>query len=145
LHELGIAQNIVESAMDEAAKAGAKRVVSMEIDVGELMQLDIPALESALAALMVDVRLKGALVTVRSVPVKLSCNRCGREWGMEEARQQLGLVAENLRVQEPDSLELPLHFLPSLYPVFLRCPDCGSADTEALEGGEIVVRRIVME
>jgi hydrogenase nickel incorporation protein HypA/HybF len=145
LHELGIAQNIVESAMDEAAKAGARRVVSIEIDVGELMQLEIPVLENALAALMVDPRLRGAQVTVRSVPAKFSCNRCGSEWGMDEARQQLGLVAENLRVQEPDSVELPLHFLPSLFPVFLKCPSCGTADTKALDGESIVVRRMVME
>lgn len=145
MHELGIAQNIIESAMDEAARVGAKRVVSMEIDVGELMQLDIPALQNSLAALMVDPRVRGALVTVRNVPARFSCNRCGSEWGMDEARGQLGQVAENLRVQEPDSLELPLHFLPSLFPVFLKCPECGTADTKAIEGEEIIVRRVVME
>lgn len=144
MHELGIAQSIVESVKNEADKAKARRVLSIEIQVGELMQLDVKALEGALGTMMTDPRLKGATVEVKLSPAWFSCNRCGQGWGMEEAKRQLELVAEDLRVREPDSVELPLHFLPYLHSTFVRCPRCGSADS-SVEGEDVVVRRLVME
>jgi hydrogenase nickel incorporation protein HypA/HybF len=145
LHELAIAQSIVESAAEEAFKAKAKRVTSIEVDVGELMQLDVKALRQAFKMLMSGPMLKGARVSVEVSPASFACNRCGERWGMPEARRQLDLVADELRVREPDSVELPLHFLPQLYPAFVRCPKCGSADSEAVEGEDLVLRRVVVE
>jgi hydrogenase nickel incorporation protein HypA/HybF len=145
LHELAIAQSIAESAAEEAGRAKAKRVASIEVEVGELMQLDVEALRQALKMLMAGPILKDAKVHVRVSSASFVCNRCGERWGMPEARRQLALVADELRVREPDSVELPLHFLPHLYPAFVKCPKCGSADSEAVEGEDIVLRRVVME
>ena len=144
MHELAIAQSIVEAAGEEAAKAKAKRVASIEVEVGELMQLDVAALRQALNVLMEGPTLGGAEVHLTVSPASFVCNRCGERWGMSEARRQLALVADELRVREPDSVELPLHFLPYLYPAFVKCPKCGSADSEAVEGEDIVLRRVVL-
>lgn len=144
MHELGIAQTIAESAKEEADRAKATRVISIEVDVGELMQLDVEALERSLKALRTDPRLKDMEVRVRTTPASFSCNKCGRRWGMAEAKRQLQDVADELKVREPDSVELPLHFLPYLYPTFVKCPSCGSADS-SVEGEDVVVRRVVLE
>jgi hydrogenase nickel incorporation protein HypA/HybF len=144
MHEFGIAQSIVDSALAEADKAGAK-VTYIEIEVGELMQLDVETLEDALTLLMKGPRLEGAEAKVRVTSAAFSCRRCGREWEMDETKRQLAAVPDDLKVREPDSLELPLHFLPYLYPAFVRCPDCGSSDTAVTAGEDIVVRRVTLD
>lgn len=145
MHELGIARGIVDSAEAEAEKARAKKVVSVEVEVGELMQLDVPALEGALKSLMRGPTLEDAQIQVRLAGASFTCRRCGEEWGMGEARRQLAAVPDDLKVKEPDSLELPLHFLPYLYPAFVKCPACGSSDVSVSGGEDVKIARLVME
>jgi hydrogenase nickel incorporation protein HypA/HybF len=145
LHELSIAQSIVDTVLSEVKKNDAKRVTEISVDVGQLMQLDRNALAFALRLLMTGPVLKGARVRVRVKKASFSCKKCNLEWGMAEAQKQLAEVPDTLRVREPDSKELPLHFLPFLYPAFIRCPRCGSSDISSKEGEEIQLRRVVME
>lgn len=145
MHELSIAQSIVDTVLSEAQKNDAKRVSEISVDVGQLMQLDRNALAFALRLLMTGPVLKGARVRVRVRKASFTCRKCDSEWGMAEAQKQLAEVPDTLRVREPDSKELPLHFLPFLYPAFIRCPRCGSSDTSSKEGEEIRLRRVVME
>ena len=145
MHELSIAQNIVDAVLSEVQDKGAKRVTEISVDVGQLMQLDRNALAFALRLLMTGPVLKGARVRVHVRKAFFSCRKCNLEWGMAEAQKQLADVPDTLRVREPDSEELPLHFLPFLYPAFIRCPRCGSSDIFSKEGEEIQLRRVVME
>jgi len=145
LHELSVAQSIVDTVLSEVEKNEAKRVTEISLDVGQLMQLDRNALAFALRLLMTGPVLKGARVRVNVRKASFSCRKCGRAWGMAEAQKQLAEVPDTLRVREPDSKELPLHFLPSLYPAFIRCPRCGSSDISSKEGEEIQFRRLVIE
>ena len=145
MHEMGIAQNIVDTVLSEAEKKGAKRITEISVDVGQLMQLDRDALAFGLKLLMRGPTLRGARVRVRVRKASFSCRRCNSEWGMAEAQKQLAEVPDALRVREPDSKELPLHFLPYLYSAFIRCPGCGSSDIFSREGEEIKFRRVLME
>ena len=145
MHELSIAQSIVDTVLSEVQKKGAKRVTEISVDVGQLMQLDRSALAFALRLLMTGSVLKGARVRVRVKKASFTCRRCNLEWGMAEAQKQLADVPDALRVREPDSKELPLHFLPFLYPAFIHCPRCGSSDISSKEGEEMQLRRVVME
>lgn len=145
MHELSIAQSIVDTVLSEVKKNDAKRVTEISVDVGQLMQLDRNALAFALRLLITGPVLKDARVRVRVKKASFSCRKCNLEWGMAEAQKQLAEVPDTLRVREPDSKELPLHFLPSLYPAFIRCPRCGSSDISSKEGEEIQLRRVVME
>jgi hydrogenase nickel incorporation protein HypA/HybF len=145
LHELSIAQSIVYAVLSEAQKKDAKRVTEISVDVGQLMQLDRNALAFALRLLMSGPVLKGARVRVRVRKASFSCRKCNLQWGMAEAQKQLAEVPDTLRVREPDSKELPLHFLPSLYPAFIRCPRCGSSDVSSKEGTEMQLRRVVIK
>ena len=144
MHELSIAQTIVDSVLSDADTRGAERVVQIDVDVGELMQLDRRALAGALRILLDGSRLKGARVRLHVESAEFTCRRCGRRWGMTQATKQLAHVPDELRVREPDSKELPLHFLPSLYSAFLRCPHCGSSDILTQRGKEIRIRRVLL-
>jgi hydrogenase nickel insertion protein HypA len=145
LHELSIAQSIVEFALYEADKNRAERVAELDVEVGEIMQVDSEVLKKALAALMAGPRLTGAHVRVRLEPAHFLCRRCGSEWDMADTKEQLSQVPDSLLIREPDSNELPLHFLPDLYAAFIRCPTCGSSDFSAVRGDDIRVMRVVLE
>jgi hydrogenase nickel incorporation protein HypA/HybF len=145
LHELSIAQSIVEFALYEADRNRADRVVELDVEVGELMQIDTEVLRNALGALMAGPRLAGAMARISLESAHFSCHRCGTEWDMLEAKRQLSAVPESLLIREPDSNEVPLHFLPDLYAAYIRCPACGSSDFNALRGDDIRVMRVVLE
>lgn len=145
MHEFTVAQSIVDSVLHEAQIHNAKKVNEIDVDVGELMQVDIDVLEKALVLLLDGPLMKETKARLHLTHARFSCRKCGHDWLMEESKKQLSAVADELLVREPDSKELPLHFLPYLYPVFLHCGRCGSADIEVPQGEEIVLRRVVME
>jgi len=145
MHELSVAQSITDFALSETQKQNARRVTEISVDVGELMQVDTKVLLDALNMLMSGTKLKGCKVRVRVAAASFSCRRCLSSWGMAEAKSQLGAVPEDLLVKEPDSDELPLHFLPYLYPAFIHCPRCGSSDIAVTEGEDVQIRKMVLE
>jgi hydrogenase nickel incorporation protein HypA/HybF len=145
MHEFGMAQSIVEYALSEAEGKKAARVAEIQVDVGELTMIDRRVLSRALRLLLTGPKLEGCKVLVRKKGVKFVCRRCEGLSSMEEAMKQLRDVPEELLVREPDSREVPLHFLPSLYPAFVHCPKCGSADLEVKEGEDVSIRRMVLE
>lgn len=145
MHELSIAQSIIDYAVSEADKNNARVVSEIRVDVGELMQVDTKALRELIKLLMTGPKLEKCKVSMHVVPASFRCRKCGFSWSMREAKRQLRQTADSLLVREPDSKELPLHFLPSLYSSFLHCPKCGSADTVAEGGEDIQIRRLVVE
>jgi hydrogenase nickel incorporation protein HypA/HybF len=146
MHELGVAQSIVDAVLSEAERVNAKRVKEINIDVGELMQLDVQVLTEALSLLTKGSKLEGARVLTHVKGASFSCRRCGAKWNMMDARKQLDRVADELLIREPDSKETPLHFLPYMYNTFIQCPKCGSSDASASPGADdLLLRKLVME
>lgn len=145
MHELSVAQSIVDAVLLEAEKNGASHVKEINIDVGEMMQLDTRALSESLKLLMIGAKLRAAKIRIHLKRAHFSCRKCQNQWSMEEARRQLESVPDSLLIREPDSKELPLHFLPYLYPSFIHCPNCGSADVMTLEAEDVKLRKLVME
>lgn len=145
MHELSIAQSIIDYVISEADKNDAKSVSEIQIEVGELMQVDVAGLRELVRLLMTGPRLQNCKVELSVKSASFRCRKCGATWDMKEAKKQLQQTADSFLVREPDSKELPLHFLPSLYSSFLNCPNCGSADIAAESGEDIRLRRLVME
>ncbi len=145
MHELSIAQSIIDYVVSEADKNGAKTVSEVQVEVGELMQVDVGALRELLRMLMAGPVLEKCNVKLELKEATFQCHKCGDAWNMKEAKEQLRKTSDSFLVREPDSKELPLHFLPSLYSSFLHCPKCGSADFAANSGEDIRLRKLVME
>ena len=145
MHELSVAQGIVDAVLFEAEKNNAQQVEEINVDVGELMQIDTEALEKMLILLMKGPKLARAQVKLNVQKASFSCRRCAEKWDMTEAKKQLSSVLDELLVREPHGKEPPLHFLPCLYPAFLRCPKCGSSDIAATQGEDIRLRKLIME
>lgn len=145
MHELSVAQSIVDFALSEADNHQAKKVKELQVGIGELMRVDMEVLVSALASVIKASKLEGCKVEAKQLPASFSCRRCYLVWGMQEADKQLGAVQKDLLVKEPDSDELPLHFMPCLYPAFIHCPSCGSSDISVVEGEDVKIMRMVLE
>jgi hydrogenase nickel incorporation protein HypA/HybF len=145
MHELSIAASIVQYSLSEANKNKASRVAEMHVEVGELMQVETDVLSEALNHMMTGPRLVGAKVKVSVRSASFTCGKCGARWGMDEAKKQLSGVPRSLLVQEPDSKEVPLHFLPHLYPAFVHCPKCESSDVSVTDGQDVLLTRLVLE
>ena len=142
---MSLAHSVVASIKTEAEKHQAKRVLKIHLAIGELMQLDRGILIESFKSLLEGPVLGGAQLEVVDDKAVFTCQRCSAKWGMEEAKRQLKSVAPELLVSEPDSKELPLHFLPELYPAFIHCPKCGSSDIFLSDGGVIKITRLVLE
>jgi hydrogenase nickel incorporation protein HypA/HybF len=145
MHELGIAQSIVDYALSEAKTRNADRVAEIHVEVGELAMIDRSVLSHALRMLKTGPQMERCRFSIRKRDVSFVCRKCAAKWPMAEAMKQLGEVPQELLVREPESNEVPLHFLPSLYPAFVRCPKCGSADIEATAGEDVKIMRLVFE
>ena len=145
MHEMSLAQSVVASILSESDKHQAKKVLKIQLAIGELMQLDKGILVDSFRSLLEGPVLQGAELEVVDDRAVFTCQKCSAKWGMEEAKKQLRDVAPELLISEPDSKELPLHFLPELYPAFVHCPECGSSDIFLSDGGVIKVTRLVLE
>jgi hydrogenase nickel incorporation protein HypA/HybF len=78
VHEFSIALNIIEIAEQEAKKAGASEVTSVEIEVGQLSGVIIEALEFAFESAIKDTILRNASIHLITIPGKARCNHCGQ-------------------------------------------------------------------
>jgi len=145
LHELSLAQGVADAAAEEASKNGSARVVEIDLEVGELAQVDTKALQEALSLLMTGPVLGRCVVRISTAPASFICAKCSAGWGMTDALKQLEQIPDQLRVREPESKEFPLHFFPQLYSSFIHCPKCGSADVSAAAGEDIRIRRLGLE
>jgi len=140
-----MANSVAEYAVSEAAKRNAKRVTEIGVEVGELTQVDVGVLSDALSFLLSGPVLQGCRVSVEVAKASFECRKCSSRFGMAEVRKELEKVSDDLLVREPDSRELPLHFLPQLYSAFVRCPSCGSSDVAATAGEDVHVTRLGLE
>lgn len=140
-----MANSVTEYAVSEAAKRRAKKVSEIGVEVGELAQIDVGVLSDAISLLLTGPVLQGCQVSVKVASASFECRKCSSVFGMKEAMKELEEVSDDLRVREPDSTELPLHFLPQLYSAFVRCPSCGSSDVLATGGEDVRVTRLGLE
>ncbi|HWY90957.1 MAG TPA: hydrogenase maturation nickel metallochaperone HypA [Solirubrobacteraceae bacterium] len=81
MHELSIAQAIVEVATRHAA---GRRVVRVEVKVGHLRQVVPDALHFAFGLVAQGTALDGAELAIEQVPAVGRCRECGVESAMED-------------------------------------------------------------
>jgi hydrogenase nickel incorporation protein HypA/HybF len=76
MHEVSIAQNIVDLAADEARKAGASRVVTVTLSVGELSGVVAEQLRFCFPIVAEGTAVEGAELRVEPVAGEGWCDRC---------------------------------------------------------------------
>lgn len=76
MHELSIAENIVELAVASARSAGAERVVSVKLNVGPLAGIDPGALLFSYDIAAQGTLLHGSRLDIVDVPLVVWCAHC---------------------------------------------------------------------
>jgi hydrogenase nickel incorporation protein HypA/HybF len=79
VHELSIAQSLVELAEEAARRAGAARVLSVQARVGALAGVVPDSLRFCYDLATDGTLLAGSRLDVEEVPVRVWCGPCGRE------------------------------------------------------------------
>jgi hydrogenase nickel incorporation protein HypA/HybF len=77
MHELSIAVGIVDLAEKEAEKAGAGRILSIELEIGKLSGVELDALEFAWPVAVKNTMLEKTEKVIIEVPGKAKCSACG--------------------------------------------------------------------
>lgn len=84
MHELSIAQSIVDSAREQAAAHDGRRVLRIGVRVGEISGVAVEALEFCFAMTVKDTEFDGAALEVEKVAVRYRCRQCGVEFHPRE-------------------------------------------------------------
>jgi hydrogenase nickel incorporation protein HypA/HybF len=80
MHEMGIANSILEGVVQELGRRAGSRAVKVCVRIGELAGVDPDALSFAFEALTLDTELAGLKLEVEYVPLCSRCRDCGNEF-----------------------------------------------------------------
>ena len=80
MHEMGITQGIIESAVDAAEEAGMASITEVRVSVGELTEIVEFALQFAFEALTPGTIAEGATLVVNHIGAASHCNDCGADY-----------------------------------------------------------------
>ena len=77
MHELGIANEILDIALSEAGRHTAKRVTSIRLRVGVLRAIEPENLSFLFGHIARGTPAEGALLEIVEEPVRVECEACG--------------------------------------------------------------------
>jgi len=84
MHEMTLLSSVVQIIQEEMARNGLVRLYRVTLKSGALAGLVPEAMRFAWEVLTESGPLKGAELCVETVPVRLGCGGCGREFAPEE-------------------------------------------------------------
>ncbi len=83
MHELALANSLVETIVGVARKHGAHAVTTATLEIGELTCVDPDTLAFAFEVAGQDTVAKGCELKMRRIPLKIICNACGHQGEVE--------------------------------------------------------------
>ncbi len=83
MHELSIMQSALSQALEEARRAGARRVQAIRLRIGDLSGVVPEALQFAFEALSQGTAAEQAVLKIEAVPARFWCARCAEEFQSE--------------------------------------------------------------
>lgn len=79
MHELSIANSLVEIATEHAQAAGADKIKAINLRIGALSCVHQSALEYSYELITNDTILEGSMLNIVNVPVMIYCPECKKE------------------------------------------------------------------
>ena len=119
MHEFSISNEIVENVLDTAKKNSGKKVLSVQLEIGELALLNAEQVTFWVRELFRETVAEGARVKVKTVKARIHCESCGYKGGMNVDRQD-----------------------PFRHVILYSCPKCNSSQIKVEKGRECHLRRI---
>ncbi|MFH1650739.1 MAG: hydrogenase maturation nickel metallochaperone HypA [Chloroflexota bacterium] len=121
MHEASVAQAVLDTVLETAARGNARSVIRLEIEVGEICLVNAEQLVYFLNLLAADTIARDMKTSIKEVKTKIKCHNC--DYSGEVAYREVD-PAWHYRV-----------------PVF-DCVRCQSNQTEIVQGRELVIKSI---
>ena len=84
MHELAITQSMLDIVLEQAEKAGAERVDSIKLSVGELSGYVEESVQFYFDFLVKGTLAEGATLSFTRVPARARCRNCARVFKLKE-------------------------------------------------------------
>ena len=84
MHEMAIAQGILDIVLKTAAEHSATKVTSIKLLIGQMTRVEPESLTFGFAALAMGSIAEGAIIEITSVPLIGQCNHCGQQFAIEK-------------------------------------------------------------
>ena len=120
MHELSMAQGIINAVLDTANENNATEVTEVTVEVGRLAMINPEQLQFILGVLVENTLMEDAEIKFEDIPAEIQCFDC--DFNGEAI------------LDDKD------HYAP-----LVKCPKCDSLSVETLNGKDIVVKNIVIE
>ena len=122
MHELSLSVSIINTVLKAAKEHNAKKIVEINVEIGDLTVVSEDRLRFALEITSKDTIAEDAKINIARMPGRIRCQKCGYE-------------GESPPIED-DPLQ---HLIMSS----LKCPKCGETHTEIIGGREMGVKDIV--
>lgn len=83
MHETGIAQSILDIAINTAKKNGSKKINNVAVRIGKMSAIDEASLRFAFDALKAGTIAENSTFEYKEIPLKGRCEDCGFESELE--------------------------------------------------------------
>jgi hydrogenase nickel incorporation protein HypA/HybF len=133
MHEWALAESIITAVIEAAKKEKLKTINEINIQIGELQQIEKDIFEFALNEILKtqDNKFKDVKFRIETEESTLNCKNCGYGWNFSDIKKKL----------DEDESEA-IHFIPEVAFVHTRCPKCGSPDFEITTGRGVSISSI---
>jgi hydrogenase nickel incorporation protein HypA/HybF len=119
MHEFSISSEIVRTVLDTAKKNHGKRVLSIQLEIGELTLFNVEQVTFWIQELFKESIAEGAKVKVKVIKARIRCEACGYKGGNTSGQK-----------------DLFQHLIP------LSCPKCKSFQIKVEKGRECNLSKI---
>ena len=120
MHELSMAQGIINAVLETAESNNATEVNEVTIEIGRLAMINPEQLQFMLGVLVENTIMQDAKINIEDIPAEIECKDCDFK----------GVAI----LDDSD------HYAP-----LVKCPECDSLKVEILNGKDIVVKNIIIE
>jgi hydrogenase nickel incorporation protein HypA/HybF len=131
-----MASSILEAVLEVASKHGARRVLEVIIEMGELTLLNPSQLSMAFKVLSEGTIVEGARLEVKVVRARARCNSCNEEW--DANLSGLSSAIDHLVFMTCSACDSRKFFK-------CACPKCGGTDFDFVSGNELVIKSVKIE
>ena len=120
MHELSMAQGIINAVIETAESNNATEVTQVGIEIGRLAMINPEQLRFMLSVLVENTIVEDAEIKIEEIPIEVDCPECG--------------FHGEAPVDDKD------HYAP-----LVECPKCKNRRVSILNGKDCVVKNIVIE
>lgn len=120
MHELSMAQGIINAVIESAESNDATEVNEVVIEIGRLAMINPEQLKFMIDVLVENTILEDAKIEINEIPVEIDCPQCNYN-GLAE-------------LDDSD------HYAP-----IIECPKCENKQINILNGKDCIVKNIVIE